>query len=223
MLKDLVILDLDNVIIKGQSQRLLLKYLFKKNLIGFFYYFKITLWFILYKIGLVCDPKKVMEYAFGFLKNRETEEVDKIAGEFFDEVLKHNILKEAINLIKKYKIEKKELIIVSNVIDIIVKKVAEFLDIKNFIGTHLEIIDNKFTGKILGDIVYGKNKITYFNNFIKKNNLSFNKIWSYGDHITDLDILKIASNPIAVNPDNFLKKEATKNHWQILNFKETVS
>jgi len=221
-MKELVILDLDNVIIKDQSQKLLLKYLFKKKLIGFWYFLKIYLWFLFYRVGLVKSPKKVMEYAFRFLKDKKVEEIDKITDQFLNEILKHNIFKEVIDIIEKHKKEDRELIIISNVIDIIVKKVANFLNIKNYIGTRLEIINDKFTGKILGDIVYGENKTKYFNNFIKENNLSFDKIWSYGDHITDLDILKIASNPIAVNPDRFLEREAKKNNWQILNFKETL-
>uniref|UniRef100_A0A7C3SNE7 HAD-IB family hydrolase n=1 Tax=Dictyoglomus turgidum TaxID=513050 RepID=A0A7C3SNE7_9BACT len=221
-MKELVILDLDNVIIKDQSQKLLLKYLFKKKLIGFWYFLKIYLWFLFYRVGLVKSPKKVIEYAFRFLKDKKVEEIDKIADQFLNEILKHNIFKEVIDIIEKHKKEDRELIIISNVIDIIVKKVANFLNIKNYIGTRLEIINDKFTGKILGDIVYGENKTKYFNNFIKENNLSFDKIWSYGDHITDLDILKIASNPIAVNPDRFLEREAKKNNWQILNFKETL-
>ncbi len=67
-MKDLVILDLDNVIVKGQSQKLLLNYLFKRKLIGYWYFLKIYLWFVFYKIGLIKNPKRVMEYAFSFLK-----------------------------------------------------------------------------------------------------------------------------------------------------------
>lgn len=167
-MKDMVILDLDGVIIKGQSQRLLLSYLFKKRLIGLFYYLKIYFWFILYKLRLVKNPKKVMEYAFGFLKNKATEEIDKIANDFFDNVLKKFIYKEIVDIINKHKEEERVLLLVSNAIDIIVKKVSQFLNIENYISTHLEVSNNKYTGKIIGDIVYGKNKVNYIKNFIEK-------------------------------------------------------
>lgn len=214
----MVILDLDGVIIKGQSQRLLLSYLFKKRLIGLFYYLKIYFWFILYKLRLVKNPKKVMEYAFGFLKNKATEEIDKIANDFFDNVLKKFIYKEIVDIINKHKEEERVLLLVSNAIDIIVKKVSQFLNIENYISTHLEVSNNKYTGKIIGDIVYGKNKVNYIKNFIEKNRMSLNNSWAYGDHISDIEFLEISTHPNVINPDKLLLVEAQKRNWPILKF-----
>lgn len=217
-MKELVILDLDNVIIKGQSQKLLLNYLFKKGLIGSFYYLKITLWFVLYKIGLVKSPVKVMEYAFGFLKDKNMEEIDKIADDFFGNVLKNFIYKKMVEIIKNHKDNNRELLLVSNAIDIIVKKVAQFLNIENYISTQLEVIGGKYTGRIIGDIVYGKHKVDYIKDFVKKNNLTLENSWAYGDHISDMEFLEISTHPNAINPDKLLLIEAQKRNWPILNF-----
>jgi len=216
--KELVILDLDNVIIKGQSQKLLLNYLFKKKLIGYWYFLKIYFWFIFYKAGLIKNPKRVMEYAFGFLKDKKVENVNEIANDFFDNTLKKFIYKEMVDIINEHKNKEKEVVLVSNAIDIIVKKVAQFLNIKNYISTQLEIINNKYTGKIAGDIVYGENKVNYIKGFIKKNNLTLDNSWAYGDHISDIGFLEISAHPNAINPDKLLLIEAQKRNWPILNF-----
>jgi HAD superfamily hydrolase (TIGR01490 family) len=216
--KELVIIDLDNVIIKGQSQKIFLDYLFKKKAINPLFYFKILFWFLIYKFGIVADPKAIMEYAASAFKDRTIREVKKIIDEFFEEQLKKFIFKEMTDIIKEHKNNSREIVIVSNAIDIIVKKVADYLGIKNFISTKLEIINGKFTGKIFGGLVYGKNKVKYLESFIKSNSLFFNSKWGYGDHFSDLELLLSVDVPIVVNPDSRLLHEAKKKNWRIIFF-----
>jgi len=68
--KELVIFDLDGVIVKGQSQKYFLDFLFKKGKIPLYFYLRVYLWFFLYRIGLVKNPKSVMKYAYSFLKGK---------------------------------------------------------------------------------------------------------------------------------------------------------
>jgi putative phosphoserine phosphatase/1-acylglycerol-3-phosphate O-acyltransferase len=164
-MSEIVILDFDGVIVKNQSQKIFLKYLFRKRIIGLAFYFKIYFWFILYRLGFVKNPKKIMQYAFGFLEGREVGEIDNIIDNFFEENLKKCIFLEIIDIINEHKQKNRKIFIVSNSVIFIVKKVAQFLGINNYIGTQLEIIDGKYTGKILGEIVYGKNKINFIKDF----------------------------------------------------------
>ncbi len=219
-MNEIVILDLDGVITSGQSQQIFLNYLFKKKLVGLFFYLRIYLWFILYKLGLIKSPKKIMDFAFYFLKGKKIENIEKIVENFFSERLQKFIFLEIIDIIKEHKARGREFLIISNTVDILTKKVADFLGVKNYISTRLETINGKFTGKILGDIVYGKNKVNFANKFIQKNNLDLRNSYAYADHISDLDLLSIVSNPYAVNPDRFLSIEAKNRNWPILIFKK---
>lgn len=221
-MREVVVLDVDNVVVKGYSQKLLLKYLFKKQLIGIFYYLRIYFWFIFYKIGLIRSPQNVMEYAFKFLKGKSIDDIDKIADDFFRNNLKSFIFQEVIDLINKHKESSRRIILLSNVIEVIVEKIANYLNIDDHAGTKFEIINGKYTGKIVGGIVYGDNKTVYLHNFIQNNNLDIKNSWAYGDHISDLDILKIVSKPFIVNPDRLLRNEAKKRNWPILIFKNTL-
>lgn len=221
-MRELVIFDIDNTIVKGQSQQLLLKYLFRKRFIGLSYFFRIYIWFIFYKLGLTKNPYKVMEYAFRFLKDKKVIEIESIIDSFFNEVLKKYFFQEAIDLIKNHQSRDREILLLSNVIDVLTRKIAEFLNIKYYMCTNLEVINNKFTGKITKEIVYGENKGFLVKNFINNNHFSFNESWAYGDHITDVYVLEISSHPFAVNPDKNLAREAQKRGWPILAFNKTL-
>jgi HAD superfamily hydrolase (TIGR01490 family) len=222
-MKDLVILDLDGVIVNGQSQQIFLNYVFRKKIVGLFFYCRIYLWFVFYKLGLIKNPKKIMEYAFSFLQNREVKEVDRIVEEFFDEVLYEFIFSEIIVIINEHKSKNRELLIVSNAVDILVKRVALFLEISNYVCTRLEVVNGKFTGRIVNGIVYGKNKVNYTKEFIKKNNLNLNNSYAYADHISDLNFLLMVENPFAINPDRLLFKAAIKNNWPVIRFMKYFS
>jgi len=217
-----VIFDLDNTLIKGQSQMILLNYALGKGLINPFFYFRITFWFVCYKIGVIKNPRKVMEYSFGFFKDKNIDEFKKIINEFFKEKLQNYIFQEAAEIIRKHKNQNRKVLIISNAIEFIPQRVAQFLNVDYFIGTKLEKLNNKFTGKIKGDIIYGKNKVIAIKDFINKYNFSLNGSWGYSDHSSDLPFLEIDSFSVVVNPDNNLYKIAKQKDWQILKFKKQL-
>lgn len=221
-MKELVFFDIDNTLLDGYSQQILLSYLFHKKIIKKIPYFKINLWFILYKIGLIEDPKRTMEYAYKFLSNWKTSDFEAVIDDFFKDKLKARFFKEAIEVIKIHKKEGRELVLISNIVDILAKKIAEYLGINNYLSTRLEIIGGKFTGKIIGDIVYGKEKEKVINDFTKKNNLTLDSSWGYGDHLSDLPFLNLVKKPNAVNPSTALMKIAESKNWPILIFKSLI-
>jgi len=219
-MKELVILDLDGVIIKGQSQKHLLDYLKRKKIISLFFYTKICILFTFYKLKLIKDPEKIMKQAYIFLKGKNVGYVEKTINDFFDNYLRGFLYLDMIDIINKHKSADKELIILSNSADFIVKKVANYLNIKYYIATNFEIINDLFTGNIDGDIIYGKNKINAIKRFINEMGLTFKNSYAYADHISDRGLLEIVEQPFAINPDKLLFKEAFKKNWKVINFRK---
>lgn len=215
---ELAIFDIDNTLINGQTQQLFLAYLQKRGDVNFIVYLKICLWFITYKIGLINNPRAVMEYAFNFLKGWPTSEMDGLINTFFDEDLRPLFYTGGINEIKKHQVKNREILLVSNAIEPLVKKIAEFLQIKNYICTELEITHDRYTGKIRGDIVYGKNKVPLIQKFMSANNVDLNNTWGYGDHLSDVYFLEMVAHPIVVNPAKKLLEIAKLRNWPILDF-----
>jgi HAD superfamily hydrolase (TIGR01490 family) len=217
-MKELVIFDIDGTIVRGQSQRLFLKYLLSVHKIKLSFYLKLMMWFVLYKLGLVKDPKKPMEYAFSFLKGKSVEEIASLAHEFFEKVLKENIYSDVLDIIKEHRSLGREVMLVSNAAEPIVKELALYLNVTQYICTTLEIEDGFYTGKI-GDTVYGEHKTDMIEQFFKIHDWNLNTAWAYGDHLSDQSLLSIVKHPVATNPSSSLSKIAHKKHWPILVFK----
>jgi len=218
-MKELVIFDVDNTIVKGQSQELFLNFLYKNGYIPIFYYLRIMVWFIFYKLGLVKNPLSIMKYAFVFVKNKEVTEIDIIAEKFFENVLKKRIYPESIDIIKEHQKNGREVILVSNAADILVEKIAKYLNVSEFLSTKLEIIGRRYTGNITGDIMYGGNKLKALNKYLESDNFYPDSLWSYADHSSDIPLLSQTAHPHAVNPTKKLKENAITKNWPILNFR----
>ncbi|OGD66772.1 hypothetical protein A2442_01455 [Candidatus Campbellbacteria bacterium RIFOXYC2_FULL_35_25] len=218
----IVILDVDDTLIKTQSQQLFIKYLLKKGLLSYLKYFKIMIWFIFYKLGFVSDPQKIAEYSFELFKDKNVSDIEKISKDFFDNNLSKYFYEEALNLLKEHKEKGRRIILLSNAIEIIIKEVANHLTINDYICTKLETKDGFFTGKISGNVTYGKNKVKKMLDFLQEKGISLEdqESWGYGDHFSDIFVLELVKYPFIVNPSTKLKKEAKKRGWQILEFKK---
>jgi len=156
-----------------------------------------------------------MNYAFSFLKNKKVDDITKIIDEFFREELRKFIFPEIIDIINKHKRQSRNTIILSNAVDIIVSRVADYLGIKDYICTRPESVDGKFTGRIWGETVYGPNKVRFAKKFLEDYRFNFNNCYAYADYISDLDLLSVVKNSIVVDPDKILLREARKRGWPI--------
>lgn len=217
-MNNIVLFDIDNTLIKGQSQNIFLKYLFRHNLISFSQYLLISIWFILYKFHLVKHPLKIMKYAFAIFQNKSSDEIEKLANDFFSSELNKYFYSEVVNILKNHRENNARIILVSNSVDIIVKEVAKYLNVNEYICTRLKYIDNKFTGEIDGEIAYGVNKYYLVSKYLNIQIADSAKIpaYFYTDHISDLPLLEKVDVPVVVNPDTNLKKVAIENKWKIL-------
>ncbi|AKM84296.1 TPA: hypothetical protein DCZ46_03045 [Candidatus Campbellbacteria bacterium] len=216
----IVIFDVDDTLIKGQSQKIFIDYLFRKKMISLFVYLKIIIWFLLYKIGLVSNPKSIAKYSFKLFKGKTEQEIKNISKSFFEESLKNYFYQDALRILDDHKKNNRKIILLSNAIEIIIKEIAEYVEVENYICTKLEIKDGLYTGKIDGDTTFGKNKVKKLEDFLKGKNLSLQnqENWGYGDHPSDIFVLKLVKYPFIINPDKKMQNIANKNKWSILIF-----
>lgn len=217
----LVVFDMDNTVLKGQSQSYFLKYALRKKIIPIKTYIKTLLWLLLYKVHIANNPRKVMEKAYRFLEGYTVSDINKYTDIFVREVLRKKIYKEAINLVKNHKNNGRTVVLISNAPDILVSRVASLLQIDDYICTQIAHENRVFTGKIKGDLMYGKRKNQALREFAIKNKLSLNQTVVYTDHYSDLPLLGIVKHRVVVNPDKILKKVAIKKKWKIYYFEKT--
>ena len=81
----------------------------------------------------------------------------------------------------------------------------------------MEIIDELYTGKVLGIPALSGGKLIKVREWMLQNNIkSFDNTTFYSDSINDLPLLAEVSKPVAINPDDMLREECQKRSWEII-------
>ena len=81
--------------------------------------------------------------------------------------------------------------------------------------------DDRYTGE-LEFYSYGLHKAEAMRSLAERGGIDLERSYAYSDSITDLPMLEAVGNPVAVNPDKDLRREAEERGWQIRDFRRPV-
>jgi HAD superfamily hydrolase (TIGR01490 family) len=89
-------------------------------------------------------------------------------------------------------------------------------------ATRLEERDGKWTGRVLGEAMFGEAKACAAKRLAEEMRLDLTRCYAYGDSLHDRWLLEAVGKPAAVNPSNDLGEIARMRGWALLRWnKET--
>lgn len=148
------------------------------------------------------------------LSGKDEKEIDDVMQQIVD-TKKHNLYIYTRDLIKKLKEQNYFLLAISASPEKIVAPFTKFLEFDKHYGTIYEVVDGKFTGNELNDIVFSKHEI--LEKFLKVNpTINLKDSIGVGDSASDISFLKMVELPIAFNPEQKLAEYAKENGWKIV-------
>ena len=86
-------------------------------------------------------------------------------------------------------------------------------------ATNLEVINQRWTGRILGDAMFGQAKARAIHHIAAAQNFDLQRCYAYGNSLNDRWMLGAVGRPAAVNPSNELERVARLNDWPVLRWK----
>lgn len=96
---------------------------------------------------------------------------------------------------------------------------ARVMTFDGAIGSHLsEVEDGVYTGRATGAFLYGEAKAEAIREMAEEHGLDLSASFAYSDSVSDLPMLRVVGNPVAVNPDKELRTIARESGWEILRF-----
>ncbi len=203
-------IDFDGTLIQGQSQMYLIKYLKDKKFISPFKASYILIWFVLYKLGLVYNSSKILNYALSCFKGMKEEDVQAQIDIFVEKILLNKMYKYSKDLIDFFKQKNIKVIVLSAAVEPIIKSINAVLQATDTVSTQVEVIDGFFTGKVIGLQVYGGNKSDFVHKYCTEHKINPEKILAIADHETDLNLLINSKIGIIANPNKKMYKLASQ-------------
>jgi HAD superfamily hydrolase (TIGR01490 family) len=120
------------------------------------------------------------------------------------------------------------IVIVSGTLEPLAQEIARAIETKLAVrgmavsirvcATRLEQMHGRWTGKILGEAVFGKGKLRAALRMAAEMKLDLEKCYAYADSSSDRWLLAAVGRPFAVNPSNDLARLVRISGWPILNW-----
>jgi len=213
------IFDIDRTVIKKTSVGYFLREALsaKKSPIRFSHIRRLPFDLIKYKLG--SPDMDFIENAVKALEGVEKSALERLAEDCFQRRIRRGIYAEAARLIREALQKGERVIFATSSLKTVIQPLERFFGIEGSLASELEFRDGKTTGRLCGNSLFGGKKKEAVENWLKTNRLSAADVSFYSDSYTDIPLLEICGNPIAVNPDRALAREAKKRGWKILWFR----
>lgn len=220
--KKIVFFDLDGTLCKGLSQSYLVHHLFSKRKVTTGFLIIISIWAFLYQYGIFKNPERIIKFACRITKGWLVADLTRFIENFFNQRLVQMLYPELITILNKYQEEHHVTVLITNAVRPLAEVIGCRLDFDFVIATELEIVDGIYTGLVSGDVIYGTAKAKAVRKFVQNQEYSCELLAAYSDHISDLPLLEMVQNPVAVNPDPMLRKIARDRKWNVLDCNKKI-
>jgi HAD superfamily hydrolase (TIGR01490 family) len=215
--------DLDKTIISKSSSLALTRPMYRAGLVSRAMLLRGAYAQLIYLV-LGADEKKMdraKEAMTALSKGWEKSAVEELVRDVLIELIDPYVYQEALDLMALHQALGRRVFIVSSSPEEVVKPLAEHFLVADVIATRAEIEDGRYTGN-LELYVYADGKAQAIKEMAEKLDIDLEHSYAYSDSITDLPMLEVVGNPVAVNPDRDLRREAEKRGWQIRFFHRPV-
>jgi len=222
--KKIALFDFDGTLVAGHPWLGIAKHNLKtkKNLLPTFCYIMSHLAAApFWKAGLISTEKYYQSWGKGLaqlLRGTDIKKAKEIFNWLADGHLLPTLKKNVFERLKKHQEDGYLIILTSGSFQDLIEVFSSRLNIDFALGTELEIVKNRFSGRIIPPLCFGQEKVEKVKKFLSGNGLkiNFQESFAYSDSFFDLPLLELVGHPIAVEPDKKLLRIARNKGWSII-------
>lgn len=215
----LALFDLDNTLLAGDSDYLWGCFLVEKGLVDKKLYEDANERFYRQYAEGELDIHEFLGFALAPLAANDPELLNSLHAEFMETRIRPIMTQAGIDHIARHRREGDHPVIISATNSFVTGPIAEAFGVADLIATEPEKINGKYTGKVDGVPCFQQGKVERLNNWLQSSKLDFTNSWFYSDSHNDLPLLEAVAHPVAVDPDDQLRKIAEARGWQITSFR----
>ena len=217
MKRKLVIFDLDNTILNGDSDYSWINFLINEGHVDKEEYEKKNKYFYDQYYEGKLDYDEWAEFALSTIKDKTPNDIEGLISKFLISVIEPMINIYALRLLHNHHHNNDIMLLASATNSVIVNPIAKRLGFEYVVASEVEIIEGVYSGKILGKPALGADKLLKVKEWALQNDIdNFEDVTFYSDSINDFPLLEAVGIPKAVNPDDQLREISIKNNWEII-------
>ena len=215
---ELLIFDLDNTLLAGDSDRNWGIFLAEQKVVDSSYLDESERFYNNYYEGSL-DIDGFLSFCLRPLIDNDMSYLLKLRQQFIDEKIKPIVTQTGKKLIDESQAEGKTVIIATATNDFVTRPIADLFNVDTLIATEFEIQNNNFTGKVLGEPCFRDGKLNKVKKWINENDYDLSKTSFYSDSFNDLPLLEQVKYPVIVDGDDKLVEIGKNNNWECISFR----
>nr|WP_237457493.1 HAD family hydrolase [Pseudomaricurvus sp. HS19] len=220
----MAIFDLDNTLIAGDSDHAWGEFMVQEGMVDAqAYKLANDQFYADYEAGQL-DLEAYLEFSLAPLTRYSLEELAQLHNKFMQQVIDPLRLPKAEALLQEHRDAGDYLLIITSTNGFITKPIAESLGVDDILATDAEILDDRYTGRIVGTPCFQSGKITRLQEWLRHAGErgfsgSLDDCYFYSDSMNDLPLLLQVDNPVVVDPDPALAEHAQQAGWPVISLR----
>lgn len=216
----LAIFDLDNTLIKGDSDHLWGEFLIEKGVVDAdTYHARNNQFYEDYKAGIL-DIMAYQRFSLQPLTQHDLSTLNEWHQEFMQSRIAPIYLSKAQAVVDQHRENGDTLLIITATNSFVTRPIGKLYGIHHLIGTDPIIKEGRFTGEVDGVPSFQDGKVTRLKAWLSQHQMSLEGSYFYSDSRNDIPLLEAVETPIVVDADPYLSEYAEQKGWQAISFRD---
>lgn len=215
----LAIFDLDNTLIGGDSDYLWGEYLCEHGLIDSQGHRQVhQQYYDDYRAGCL-NIDDFLRFQLKPLADNDPADLRRWRSDYIETKIRPILLPRAHDLIEDHRRQGHMLLIITATNRFLTEPIAAAFGIENLIATEPARRGDRYTGEVEGVPSYREGKVQRMHDWLKARGETSCEQWFYSDSHNDIPLLEQVDHPVAVDPDEILRKTAEERNWPIISLR----
>ncbi len=215
----LAIFDLDNTLIAGDSDHAWGEFLVDQGLVDRDRYKQANDNFYQDYLRGTLDIFAYQAFALEPLTRFTPEQLTQLHQQFMQRKITPILLSKASALLERHRQAGDFLLIITATNRFVTGPIAELLGVDAILATEPEVIEGRYTGKLVGTPCYQEGKVTRLNQWLKERDHDLQGSYFYSDSRNDIPLLQLVDHPVAVDADPVLTEYAKTQGWSLISLR----
>jgi HAD superfamily hydrolase (TIGR01490 family) len=215
--------DVDKTLLPGSSLYLLARGMYKRG----YYTWRDIAGFALAQLTFRvtgAEGRRGMEAAresaLAFIEGKSQSDILQLGHDIVVEVIGPRIYPGMRRVIDLHHAEGDKTYLVTAAPRELAERMAAYLGMDGGLGTEAELVDGRYTGRLLGPVLHGPAKLDAVTKLAAEQGIDLRDCSAYSDSLNDRPMLEGVGHPVAVNPDQQLRELARQRGWPVQDFRK---
>ncbi|MGO9831811.1 MAG: HAD family hydrolase [Myxococcaceae bacterium] len=207
--------DFDETLIVGNSGSLWIRRELRSGNINRLQALRAASWMVRYRLGFA-SMEEALHTAIRSLEGTAEEALRQRTRVFYEEEIRHLYRAGARAAVDHHRARGEACVLLTASSLYLSELVSAELGLDGVLCTRFRVRDGLHTGESDGEVCFGTGKLRYAEGYARRYGVSLAACTFYTDSYSDLPVLEQVGQPVLVNPDRRLRREAKARGWRVV-------